>query len=61
MIRKTANMAKQAWNDFPDSIPYQNAKGEVKKDIMHFPFEEGKDIKMVADENKKRYIPIEKE
>lgn len=55
-VRKTAEIAKKAWDDFPDSIPYQNAKGEVIKDIMHYPFESGTDITLVSDGNKRRYI-----
>lgn len=43
-VRKTAEKAKKAWDDFPDSIPYQNAKGEIIKATMFYPFEEGKDI-----------------
>lgn len=45
MLKETADKAKKAWKDFPDAIPCQNAKGEVLKDVMVFPFSEGKDIK----------------
>lgn len=57
MVKQTAEKAKKAWDDFPDSIPYQNAKGEVRKDIMFCTFEEGRDIKNVPKENQQRYIP----
>lgn len=59
MVRKTADKAKQAWSDFPDTIPYQNAKGEVRKDVMFCSFEEGKDIENIPEGNKQRYIPKE--
>lgn len=52
--KRAAERAKKAWNDFPNSIPCQNARGEVIEDTMHFPFEEGKNIKNVPKENKER-------
>lgn len=59
MVKRTAERAKKAWDDFPDSIPYQNARNEVRKDVMFCAFEEGKDIKDVPKENGARYIPQE--
>lgn len=50
-IKKTADKSKKAWNDFPDSIPYQNAKGEIRKDIMFHPFEQGRNIKKSIEKN----------
>lgn len=59
MVRNTAEKAKKAWDEFTDSIPYQNAKGEVRRDVMFCAFEDGKDIKSIAKENKQRYVPKE--
>ena len=42
--RNTAEKAKKAWEDFPDSIPFQNAKGEILEDVMFYPFSDGKNI-----------------
>ena len=55
-VRKTADKAKKAWDDFPDSIPCQNAKGDVIQDVMHCSFHNGKDIKDVDENNKRRFI-----
>lgn len=43
-VRKTAEKAKKAYEDFKTEIPFQTAKGEVKKDVVFFAFEDGKDI-----------------
>lgn len=53
-VKRAANRAKQAWAEFPNAIPCQNAKGEIIKDVMFFPFEEGKDVRSVSMENKER-------
>jgi hypothetical protein len=44
MVKRIVERAKKAWNDFPDSIPCQNVKGEVKQAVMIRPFYEGKDV-----------------
>ena len=49
VVRNTAEKAKKAWNDFPDSIPFQNAKGEILEDVMCFPFSDGKDASRNAE------------
>lgn len=41
-VKKCADKAKQAWIDFPCSIPHQYADG-IREAIMFIPFEEGKD------------------
>lgn len=53
-VKDTAEKAKKAWNDFPNSIPFQTAKGEVIEDVMIYPFEEGRDIKKIPKENRRR-------
>lgn len=42
-IHDTAKMARKAWHDFPDSIPFQTANNKVMKDVMFFDFKDGKD------------------
>lgn len=49
VVKETATKAKQAWNDFPDSIPYQTSTGEVVKDKEVIPFAEGKDYVISED------------
>ena len=43
-VKSTAEKAKKAWNDFPDSIPFQSANGSVMVDVMFKPFEQGTGI-----------------
>lgn len=40
-VKKCADKAVKAWNDFPKSIPCQNING-ISEDIMCIPFENGK-------------------
>ena len=44
IVKATAAKAKKAWNDYPNSIPYQDATGAVRTDIMFKPFELGQDV-----------------
>lgn len=44
VVKSTAAKAKKAWDDYPDTIPYQTATGEVRTDIMFKPFTAGQDI-----------------
>lgn len=41
-VHHTAKTARKAWHDFPTSIPYQNAKGDIIEDVMIFPWEKGR-------------------
>ena len=41
-VHHTAKIARKAWHDFPTSIPYQNANGDIIQDIMIFPWEKGR-------------------
>lgn len=43
-VHHTAKIARKAWHDFPKSIPYQNAKGDIIEDLMIFPWEKGRNI-----------------
>lgn len=43
MVKRIAETAKKAWDDFPDSIPYQNAKNKVVTDVMFCAFQDGQD------------------
>lgn len=55
-VKNTAEKAKKAWTDFPDAVPCQNARGEVVKDYMVYSFEEGKDIKKVQGERRRKFV-----
>ena len=57
-VKDTAEKAKGAWIDFPDTVPCLNAYGHVVKDIMLYSFEEGKDIKKTDSKNKKRFNEV---
>lgn len=43
-IKKLKELADTAWNEFPVSIPVQNAFGELVEEEMMKPFAEGRDI-----------------
>lgn len=43
-IEQVKRLAEQAWKEFPDSIPCQNAHGRLVKMVEIVPFAEGKDI-----------------
>ena len=43
-IKKLKKLADTAWKEFPESIPVQNAYGELVEEVMIKPFAEGKDV-----------------
>ena len=43
-IKKLKKLADTAWKEFPESIPVQNAYGELVEEVMIKPFTEGKDV-----------------
>ena len=43
-IKKLKKLADTAWKDFPESIPVQNAYGELVEEVMIKPFAEGRDV-----------------
>lgn len=36
IVHHTAKTARKAWHDFPTSIPYQNAKGNIIEDVYAY-------------------------
>lgn len=42
-VSKLANSCLKAWRDYPESIPYQNAYGEIKEDLFKTRILFGKD------------------
>lgn len=43
-LAKLKKLADVAWKEFPESIPVQNAFGELVEEVMVKPFAEGRDI-----------------
>lgn len=43
-LKELKELANTAWNEFPKSIPVQNAFGELVEEEMIKPFAEGKDV-----------------
>ena len=43
-LTKLKKLADTAWKEFPESIPVQNAFGELVEEVMIKPFAEGRDI-----------------
>lgn len=43
-LEKLKELADTAWKEFPESIPVQNAFGELVEEVMIKPFAEGKDV-----------------
>lgn len=43
-LEKLKKLADIAWNEFPESIPVQNAFGELVEEVMVKPFAEGRDV-----------------
>lgn len=52
-VRMTSDKAKKAYEEFQNSIPFQNSKGKVIEDVMLCQFKDGKDIKQITTKNKK--------
>ena len=43
-LAKLKKLADVAWKEFPESIPVQNAFGELVEEVMVKPFAEGRDV-----------------
>lgn len=43
-LERLKKLADAAWKEFPESIPVQNAFGELVEEVMVKPFAEGKDV-----------------
>ena len=43
-LEKLKELADTAWKEFPESIPVQNAFGELVEEVMVKPFAEGRDV-----------------
>ena len=43
-VHHTAKIARKAWHEYKDKIPYLNTKRQLVDEIMIHPWEEGKDI-----------------
>ena len=43
-LEKLKELADTAWKEFPESIPVQNAFGELVEEVMVKPFVEGRDV-----------------
>lgn len=43
-LERLKKLADTAWKEFPESIPVQNAFGELEEEVMIKPFAEGKDV-----------------
>lgn len=53
-VKRAADRAKRAWDVFTNTIPCQNAKGDIIEDVLVCPFEKGKYIKNVDPKNRER-------
>lgn len=42
-VHRTAKMARKAWYEFPDKIPFQTVHNELRPDVMFYDFQDGKD------------------
>lgn len=43
-LEKLKELADTAWKEFPESVPVQNAFGELVEEVMAKPFAEGRDV-----------------
>lgn len=43
-LKRLKKLADTAWKEFPESIPVQNAFGELVEEVMAKPFAEGRDV-----------------
>ena len=43
-LEKLKELADTAWKEFPESVPVQNAFGELVEEVMVKPFAEGRDV-----------------
>ena len=43
-LERLKKLADTAWKEFPESIPVQNAFGELVEEVMVKPFAEGRDV-----------------
>lgn len=50
-VQKLHDKCVKAWQDFPEEIPFQNTKNEIKADVMFEPFEIAREYHV----NDKRY------
>lgn len=51
-VQKLYDKCIHAWTDFPDQIPFQTVRNEIKADIIFHPFETAKEYHV----NDKRYF-----